>query len=162
MELRSVDEPPPAAARIVPLPPSMPFDFDLFFASYDADTPATAIALDANGEPLQAPTHDGSPLTTVSLLDEGTHLPPNARWAPAVARKDGRVVMPITFPDGATAELVYPADLALEELNFYADTYGVLDGKSSSCGWPVHASPHDPRSGWVRGDEPLDRYVTKT
>lgn len=65
-------------------------------------------------------------------------------------------------PDGATAELVYPADLALEEPNFYPDTYGVLDGKSSSCGWPVHASRHDPRGGWVRGDEPLDRYVTKT
>jgi hypothetical protein len=45
----------------------------------------------------------------------------------------------------------------LEELNFYPDTYGVLDGKSSSCGWPVHATRQDPRGGWVRGDEPLER-----
>ncbi|MEX1265112.1 MAG: hypothetical protein WEE66_14465 [Actinomycetota bacterium] len=149
VELRSEGGPPPVGARIVPLPPSMPFDFDLFFGSYDADTPATAIALDANGQPL----------TTTSILDEVTHLPSNARWAPPVSMENEEVVMPITFPDGATAELVYPADLALEELNFYPDTYGVLDGKSSSCGWPVHASRYDPRGGWVRGEEPLDRYV---
>ena len=149
VELRSEGGPPPVGASIVPLPPSMPFDFDLFFGSYDADTPATAIALDANGQPL----------TTASILDEVTHLPSNLRWAPPVSMENGEVVMPITFPDGATAELVYPADLALEELSFYPDTYGILDGKSSSCGWPVHASRYDPRGGWVRGEEPLDRFV---
>ena len=50
------------------------------------------------------------------------------------------MVMPITFPDGASAELVYPADLA-EGLNFYPDTYGVLGGKSVRADGP--STPRD-------------------
>lgn len=57
---------------------------------------------------------------------------------------------------------MYPADLELERLNAYPDTYAVLDSTASSCGWPVHASLSDPRDGWVRGDGPLDRYETVT
>jgi hypothetical protein len=45
VELRLEDGTPPIPAQLVPLPPGMPFDFDLFFASNDADVQATAIAL---------------------------------------------------------------------------------------------------------------------
>ena len=42
VELRLEDGTPPIPAQVVPLPPSMPFDFDLFFASNDADVQATS------------------------------------------------------------------------------------------------------------------------
>jgi hypothetical protein len=45
VELRLEAGTPPIPATIVPLPPSMPFDFDLFFASNDSDVPAEAVAL---------------------------------------------------------------------------------------------------------------------
>jgi hypothetical protein len=45
VELQLEEDTPPIPARVVPLPPSMPFDFDLFFASNDSDVPATAVAL---------------------------------------------------------------------------------------------------------------------
>jgi hypothetical protein len=53
VELRPDDGSPSVAANVVPLPPSMPFDFDLFFGSYDADVPARAVALDEDGAKLE-------------------------------------------------------------------------------------------------------------
>ena len=41
-------------ATVMPLPPSLPFDFDLFFASHEGDVPARAIALDADGDVMGA------------------------------------------------------------------------------------------------------------
>ena len=43
-------------ATMMPLPPSLPFDFDLFFASHEGDVPARAIALDSDGEVMGRPT----------------------------------------------------------------------------------------------------------
>jgi hypothetical protein len=43
---------PGPAATIVPLPPSLPFDFDLFFASHDGDQPPFAVPVDGDGNPL--------------------------------------------------------------------------------------------------------------
>jgi hypothetical protein len=40
------------AARIVPLPPSLGSDFDLFFGSHEGDVIAEAVALDADGQTL--------------------------------------------------------------------------------------------------------------
>jgi hypothetical protein len=65
--------------------------------------------------------------------------------------------MPVTFPDGTTAELVYPPDLPLEELNVYPDTYAL--GGPRDCGLPVYATRHDLQGSWVAGDEPLDEHV---
>lgn len=159
VELRLEEGTPPIPATLVPLPRTLAYPFDLFFGSNPSDVPATAVALGVP-EPQQPTPLPDEPSGT--FLEEVDHLSSAERWAPATRTDAGLIVMPITFPDGATAELVYPADLALESLNFYPDTYGVLDGKSSSCGWPVHASRYDPRGGWVRGDEPLDRVVTTT
>ena len=52
VELRLEEGTPPISAQVVPLPPSMPFDFDLFFASNDADVQATAVAIGPDGEQL--------------------------------------------------------------------------------------------------------------
>ena len=161
VELRLEEGTPSIPATIVPLPPSMPFDFDLFFASNDADVQATAVALDDDGVPIapSAPVMDEPSLAT--FLDDVDHLKPNDFWAPAVKREGEQVVMPVTFPDGATAELVYPATLALERLSVYPDAYATLEGRSSSCDWPVHASRYDPRDGWLNGEEPLDGYLNE-
>jgi hypothetical protein len=43
---------PGPAATIVPLPPSLPFDFDLFFASHEGDEPPFAVPVGVNGDPL--------------------------------------------------------------------------------------------------------------
>ena len=52
VELHLEEGTPPMPAQLVPLPPSMPFDFDLFYASNDGDVAATAIALDPDGVPM--------------------------------------------------------------------------------------------------------------
>jgi hypothetical protein len=52
VELRLEAGTPPIPATIVPLPPSMPFEFDLFFASNDADVQADAVAIGPAGEQL--------------------------------------------------------------------------------------------------------------
>ncbi len=162
VELRLEPGTPPINASIVPLPPSIPFGFDLFFASNPTDVPATAIAVDADGTAIHPTEPTVEPPVVTTFLDDVLHLPEVERWAPRVTRDGDQVVMPVTFPDGASAELVYPSELALEELSVYPDTYGLLDGQSSSCGWPVHASRFDPRGGWVRGDGPLDRFESTT
>jgi hypothetical protein len=43
---------PGPAATIVPLPPSLPFDFDVFFASHEGDEPPLAVPVDAAGDPI--------------------------------------------------------------------------------------------------------------
>jgi len=66
--------------------------------------------------------------------------------------------MPITFPDGTTAELRYPPELSLEEqLSVYPDTFAA--GGPQACGWSVHATRHDPTDGWVTGSEPLAQFA---
>ena len=45
VELRLEEGTPPIPATLVPLPPSLAYPFDLFFASNEADVPAEAVAL---------------------------------------------------------------------------------------------------------------------
>jgi hypothetical protein len=67
--------------------------------------------------------------------------------------------MPVTFPDGTTAELVYTAGLKLEELSVNPDAFA--EGGPSACGSPVYATRYDPHGGWIRGDAPLAEHVTQ-
>ena len=60
--------------------------------------------------------------------------------------------MPVTFPDGTTAELLYAPDLALEELSVYPDAFA--KGGPSACGLAVYATRYDPHGVWIRGDAP--------
>ena len=55
VELRLEDGTPPIPAQIVPLPPSMPFNFDVFFASNPSDVPPTAVPLGINAEGPSGP-----------------------------------------------------------------------------------------------------------
>lgn len=86
------------------------------------------------------------------------YLGPDERWAPPVHHEGGLVVMPITFPDGTTAELRYPPELSLEErFSVYPDTFAA--GGPQACGSSVHATRHDPKVGYVIGSEPLARFT---
>lgn len=51
-----------------------------------------------------------------------------AAFAPATHREDGSVVIPVTFPDGTTAELVYPPALDLAGEPFRPYSSGHLSG----------------------------------
>jgi hypothetical protein len=66
--------------------------------------------------------------------------------------------MPVTFPDGTTAELIYSPELRLEELSVYPDTF--VDAGPSECGSPVYASRYDPQRGWITGRAPLAQHVS--
>lgn len=83
-------------------------------------------------------------------------LAPEERWSPPTSADGDRVVMPVTFPDGTTAELVYPEPLELERLSVYPDTYA--EGGPRECGVSVHATRYDPRLGWVTGDRPIAQH----
>ncbi len=51
-------------------------------------------------------------------------------FVPATYREGDRVVLPITFPDGTSAELVYPPELEIAELGVFPYSSGRLHGKS--------------------------------
>jgi len=54
------------------------------------------------------------------------------RFAPPTRREGNATVMPVTFPDGTTAELRYPPELDLARLGVWARTSGVLGGDSGT------------------------------
>jgi hypothetical protein len=103
--------------------------------------------VESGGGPQAGPTT--SPTPSPSYLGE------NERWAPPTHREGGRTVMPVTFPDGTTAQLVYPPELAIEGLSVYPDTYA--DGGPRDCGSSVSATRYDPHGegDWYVGDRPL-------
>lgn len=96
-----------------------------------------------------SPEAEPSPSPTPSYLQDGE------TWAPPTHREDGRTVMPVTFPDGTRAELVYSAELALQDLSVYPDTFA--EGGPRVCGASVSATRYDPHGegAWFIGDGPL-------
>lgn len=64
---------PGPSATIVPLPPSLPFDFDLFFASHEGDQPPFAVPVDPDGEPIgnMAGISEGNDMTLFDILGTG-------------------------------------------------------------------------------------------
>ena len=60
VELRLEEGTPPIPATLVPLPPTLAFPFDVFFASNPSDVPAQAVALGMS-EPQQPPPPDEPP-----------------------------------------------------------------------------------------------------
>ena len=60
VELRLEEGTPPVPAQLVPLPPSMPFGFDLFFASNPSDVPAEAVALGISADATISPPEESS------------------------------------------------------------------------------------------------------
>jgi hypothetical protein len=70
-----------------------------------------------------------SPSASPSVIEaRGAPLPP---FVPPTYREGDRVVMPVTFPDGSTAEVVYPADLDLAGQGVHPKSSGYLQGKGT-------------------------------
>jgi len=55
-------------------------------------------------------------------------------FVPATYREGGRVVLPLTFPDGTRAELVFPQELEIAELDVRLYNSGTLRGMSPTPG----------------------------
>ena len=73
-------------ANIMPLPPSLPFDFDLFFASHESDAPARAVALDADGDVIA----NAEGIDTANLNADGNYVVARfeafgARWEMSIS-----------------------------------------------------------------------------
>jgi hypothetical protein len=111
----------------------------------DGDRIALSVSLDA-----------GSSAPTPTLTPTPTYLPEDQTWAPDTRSEGGRTIMPVTFADGVTAELVYPDQLALQDLNVYVETFA--DGPHG-CGTQLSTTRSDPHQGWLRGDSPLWEHV---
>jgi hypothetical protein len=73
-------------------------------------------------------------------------------FVPPIYIEGDRVVMPVTFPDGTSAELVYPPELALESLSVYPNTQADLG--SGSCSSDLYISTQEGSAG-VSGSEPV-------
>jgi hypothetical protein len=78
------------------------------------------------------------------------------RFVPATYREGNRVVLPITFPDGTSAELVYPPEFDVASLGVLPYGSGTLHGKSPTRG----RSDFVARDFWIRyGD--LEHILTR-
>ena len=73
VEFRGQDDPSLAIpGTIVPLPPSMPFDFDLFFIEGTAGIEGEAVALGPDGEPIEGDSSIGTTRDDVVRIDGST------------------------------------------------------------------------------------------
>jgi hypothetical protein len=123
---------------------------------------ATSCADSAADRNMSSPSENSdttvpSASVTASPSASPSYLDPDERWAPPVHREGDLVVMPITFPDGTTADLRYPPELALEQFSVYPDTFAA--GGPQACGSSVHATRYDPKVGYVIGSEPLAQFT---
>ncbi|MGH2629550.1 MAG: hypothetical protein ACRDHI_03190, partial [Actinomycetota bacterium] len=69
VELRLEEGTPPIPATIVPLPPTMPFDFDLFFASNPSDVQAETVPVGMPGFSTASPQRDGELADLMAVHD---------------------------------------------------------------------------------------------
>ena len=112
-------------------------------------------------EPPAAPTHPASSTLTpiVSATSESPSPPIDSptpeeerfeEFIPETHAEGDRVVLPVTFPDGSTAELTYPPALDIAGLG--ARPYWV------GCGHDFGFYPYDPYGSVYQG-EPLETYI---
>jgi hypothetical protein len=66
--------------------------------------------------------------STEAAVGDGESSSPS--FVPSTSREGDRVVLPVTFPDGTTAELVYPPKLEIAELGASPYSSGRLRGES--------------------------------
>jgi hypothetical protein len=76
-------------------------------------------------------------------------------FVPPTYEEGDRTVMPVVFPDGTNAEVVYPEELDLDALNVYPNTQAMVPHRD--CGWDLFIS-RDRLAAGVRGSEPLAVY----
>ncbi|HEX7248304.1 MAG TPA: hypothetical protein VF351_09420, partial [Actinomycetota bacterium] len=78
VELRLEEGTPPIPATVVPLPPSLAYPFDLFFASNESDVPATAVPLGLQ-EPPSSPT-PSHPVTVLEIVHRRFEMSLSKLW----------------------------------------------------------------------------------
>jgi hypothetical protein len=104
---------------------------------------------------VATPTPASSPSIGPSVVPPaGTTPLPNepTLFVPATHREGESVVMPVTFPDGTTAEIRYPPGLKLAEMGVAPNTYGDLGGY---CGGNLLVRPYDAKGEIFEGEAPL-------
>jgi hypothetical protein len=85
-------------------------------------------------------------------------VPPGAAgFVPRTTREGDRTVLPVTFPDGATAELVYPTALDLAGLGVQPDV-SFLRVRDPGPRFELVFSRGGPVPGLLKGDQPVGRY----
>jgi hypothetical protein len=90
---------------------------------------------------------------------EATDLTRRQVFVPPVRRDGGRLVMPLTFPDGSMAELVYPPELELAAMGLQPDV-SFLRRDQPASRFPVTFWSGRPGPELFEGRRPVGRYPT--
>jgi hypothetical protein len=96
---------------------------------------------------------------TPSTVASSTVPPSAAGFVPRTTREGNRTVLPITFPDGSTAELVYPTALGLAGMGVQPDV-SFLRVRDPGPRYELVFSRGGPVPGLLKGDRPVGRYQT--
>jgi heat shock protein HslJ len=107
----------------------------------------------SEGAPTQStPATKASATTTTESTSQPSEPPPSNRepFVPPTTGEGGLTVMPITLPDGSTAELAYPPELRLAELGVFPST--------TACGRTLSATYGDAIGNFTDDSQPLREY----
>jgi hypothetical protein len=100
-----------------------------------------------------------APTTATPSTAPSTVPPSAAGLVPRTIREGNRTVLPVTFPDGSTAELVYPRALALAGMGVQPDV-SFLRVRDPGPRFELVFSRGGPTPGLLKGDRPVGRYQT--
>jgi hypothetical protein len=108
------------------------------------------------GDRLGAPAPTSA---TASSVPPSTVVPSAAGFVPRTTQEGDRTVLPVTFPDGSTAELVYPTALDLAGAGVQPDV-SFLRVQDPGPRYQLVFSRGGPVPGLLKGDRPVGRYQT--
>jgi hypothetical protein len=101
-----------------------------------------------------------APTTATPSTSPPSTVPPRAAgFVPRTTREGSRTVLPVTFPDGSTAELVYPTSLDLARLGVQPDV-SLLRLRDPGPRYELVFSRGRPVPELLKGDRPVGRYQT--
>jgi len=96
-----------------------------------------------------------------SSAPSGSSAATPALFVPPTQREGSRAALPITFPDGSTAELTYPADLDLAGMGLQPDV-AILDSRNPAAPSPLVFLHRDaPGPDVLKGAQPVQRAMTR-
>jgi hypothetical protein len=101
----------------------------------------------------------GAPAPASSAAPSSTVPPSAAVFVPRTTREGNRTVLPVTFPDGSTGELVYPTALGLAGMGVQPDV-SFLRVQDPGPRYELVFSRGGPVPGLLKGDRPIGRYHT--
>jgi hypothetical protein len=148
--LRAVELLPPEGALVLLIDygsqlqsfPARPEELTLgegAFAEYECFGPSTLFRFRVGDRALQAHVALGRDASygmrdrALAIL-ESLAVEEPARFEPRTREEGERVVLPLTFPDGTTAELRYPPSLGVEQFTIRPYSSGRLSGRSQTPG----------------------------